>query len=551
MPAPIILQGFAGSNRALEAHQLPPGIGVDAVDLEPGRDRFVPLRARVTRATVPASPQRQAIYRMNRDVVNAALYWLSSTFEATYARMFGQDTTERTIIAGDGSPKWVNNLFALGAAPYPQATRELAVPAPTNAPAAEINAPGSGTTPAERYYVQTFVNDQGWESAPSTPSAALLCNSDAVIDLTNLGAPPSGNYGFTLRRIYVTQPGVGSVTQFYFLREIPVANTTTQDDARARGALLTTYDGTFGSSWSPPPVTAHSILAAWNGMHALLDGNRLLLCVPDAPYAWPQKHEKSLKAKGVSLAKWGQNLLVLTTAEPVVYQGLDPLGMAPLPAGLDHPCRSARGVVSFANGVAWPSSDGLAWIGYEGQRILTDGVLTPDQWRALNPTSMVAGRWRDFYVCSYNDGSGAKGFMLDPRLPDRVFWLSAGFDACHYDDIAQALFVLEGGNVREFAAGAAMTGSFTSKRFLQTHPVNYGYAKVTAAAYPVTLEVTSRWNDAAGAEQSNVETRTVNNPDAFTLQSGFTAESVQLRVSGNSEGIVARLATNPRHFKGA
>lgn len=550
MPAPIILRGFAGSNRAIEAHQLPETIGTNAVDMEPGRDRFVPLNARVTRATVPTSPQRLAIYRMNRDVIDAALYWLSSTAEATYARMFGTDITERTIVAGDGSPKWVSNAISLGAPPYPQATRELAVPAPVNQPSLAINAPGSGTTPAERYYVHTFVNDQGWESAPSPPSQALLCNADAVIDISGLDGPPAGNYGITQRRIYVTQPGVGSDVEFYFLREQVVGPSTSQDDARARGALLATYDGTFGSSWSPPPPTAHSILAMWNGMHGMLDGNKLLLCVPDAPYAWPQRHDKALKAKGVALAKWGQNLLVLTTAEPVVYQGLDPMGLAPLPPGLFHPCLSRRGVVGFGDGVAWPSRDGLAWIGDAGQAILTEGVLTPEQWRALNPDTMVAGRWRRFYVCAYNDGA-SKGFIIDPRQPDRIIWLSSGFDACHYDELAQALFVLEGGNVREFAAGAPLTATFTSKRFLQTHHANFAFAKVTATGYPVTLKVTSRWRDDAGVEQSNVQTHTVTRPDAFALQSGFTAESIELEHSASNEIVVTRLATKVADLKGA
>jgi hypothetical protein len=548
MPAPITLRGFAGANRALDPLQLPETIGVNAVDLEPGRDRFVPLRGRVTRATVPTSPQRLAIYRMGRDVVNAAQYWLSSTAEATYARFFGNDATEPTIIMGDGTPKWTNNTIALGSPPYPQAVRELSMPAPSLPPTLTEVTPGTGTD-AERSYVQTFVNDRGWESAPSLP-ASIVCKPGAIIDLTGMGAPPAGNYGFTLRRVYVTQPGVGSDVQFYFLREIAVASASTQDDARKRGALLETYDGTSGSAYLPPPSTAYGVLALWNKMHALLNGNDLLLCVPGAPYAWPDKYRKQLKSKGIALGAWGQNLAVLTTAEPVVYQGLDPLGLAPLPAALNHPCLSARGVVSYADGVAWPSGDGLAWIGNRGQALLTEGVLTPEQWRALNPATMIAGRWRRFYVCAYNDGA-SKGFIFDPLAPDRIIWLSQGFDACHYDEISQALFVLEGGNVREFAAGSSLTASFTSKQFLQTHPVNYGHAKVTAADYPVTLKVTSRWKDRTGAAQSNVETRTVAGPDAFALKSGFTAESIEVEVSGANELTVARLATRASDFKRA
>lgn len=547
MPAPITLAGFAGSNLALDAHALSPTAGVDAVDIEPGRDHFVPLRARVTRATVPTIAQRLSIHRTGRDVINAALYWLSSSLVVTYARMFGKDATERTIIAGDGTPKWTNNVIGLGAAPYPQATRELSVPAPI-APTATQSVAGVGTD-AERYYVQTFVNDLGWESGPSPPSTVLVCKPGAIIDLTALGAPPAGSYGFTARRLYRTQPGVGSNTDFYFLREVTSATTTTQDDARALGALLATYDGTAGSSWLPPPSTGFGILALWNGMHAMLSAGLLHLCVPNAPYAWPSKHDKALKSAGVALGKWGQNLAVLTTGEPVVYAGTDPLGMTALPAALNHPCLSARGVVSFAYGVAWPSNDGLAWIGDSGQAILTDGVLTPEQWRALVPTTMKAGRWREFYVCAFNDGT-SRGFMLDPKRPGVIHWLSTGFDACHYDEIAQALFVLEGGNVREFSAGSALTGSFTSKRFLQTHPVNYGWAKVIAASYPVTVSVTSRWHDAAGTAQSVTDVRVVPGPDAYSLLSGFLAESIQIRIDAAVDVTSVRLASHPRDLKG-
>jgi hypothetical protein len=546
MPAPITIAGFAGASAAIDPHQLDPTIGVNAVDMEPGRDRFVPLAARVNRATVPSG--RLAIYRMGRDVVSATEYWLSSTAAATYARFFGANPTEKTLIAGDGELKWTDNTIGLGAAPYPQSTRPASVPAPTNPPTVTEDTAGTGDD-GTRYYVQTFVNDLGWESAPSPPSAAFVCKPGAIVDLSDLGAPPAGSYGFTTRRIYVTQPGLTGATEFYFILEQAVASTTAQDTNQPRGALLATYDGTVGSSWLPAPTDAFAVLALWAGMHAVLTVDKLHISVPDAPYAYPDKNAKTLKAKGVALAKWGQNLAVLTTAEPVIYQGLDPQGMAPLPAALNHPCRSARGVVSFADGICWPSNDGLAWIGNDGQAILTAGVLTPEQWRALDPSTMVAGRWRDFYVCSFNDGT-LRGFIINPKAPNRIFWLSTGFDACHYDELAQALFVLEGINVREFAAGAALTASFTSKRFLQVRPQNYGCAKVIADAYPVTLTVRSRWHDPLGVAREVVDTRSVPGPAPFSLKSGFKAESVQVEVSAAVPVLSVRLAGSARDLAG-
>ncbi|WP_230685400.1 hypothetical protein, partial [Streptococcus pneumoniae] len=85
-----------------------------------------------------------------------------------------------TYYTGDGTPKWTDNSIGLtGGPPYPQASRELAVPAPTTAPAIALTTDGTGTD-ATRYYVETFVNDLGWESAPSPISTGLVCKPGAI-----------------------------------------------------------------------------------------------------------------------------------------------------------------------------------------------------------------------------------------------------------------------------------------------------------------------------------------------------------------------------------
>ena len=129
--------------------------------------------------------------------------------------------------------------------------------------------------------------------------------------ITGFAAPPSGNYQINRIRIYRTQTGASGATEFFFLREISAATTSTTDDARARGARLATYDGTAGSAWLVPPDAGFGILALWNGIHAMLSPGKLHLCVPNAPYAWPAKHHKALKSGGIALGKWGQNLAVL------------------------------------------------------------------------------------------------------------------------------------------------------------------------------------------------------------------------------------------------
>jgi hypothetical protein len=542
---PITLTGFSGSNQAINARQLPESVGVRMENCYPGLGDLRPLNNHTAVATVPTSPQRNTIWRMGRGAISDTQYWLGWSAIVNATLGFGTDTTERTYYTGDGEPKWTNNDIALsGGPPYPQTARLLGVPMPSVAPTIAMDVDGTGTA-ATRYYVETFVNDLGWESAPSPVSAGLLAKPGATVNLTGLNTPPAGNYGITLRRIYRTQSDTNDAAEFYFLREVAIGTTSTADDGRVLGELLPT------EGWLPPPSNGYGIIALWNGMIAMLSGKTLHICEAGFPYAYPLLYQKELKDQPIATAKWSQNLLVLTTGAPVVFQGQDPAGMQDLPPRLSQACRSARGVVSFAHGVVWPSSEGLAYYGDNGQRLLTQDVLTPEQWRALNPDTMVAGRWQRFYVCSYDSGGGVlKGFMFDPLNPaGGIVYLSTGFNACHYDDLADQLYILVGGNVSKFAgAGTRMAGSFTSKQFLQVQPVTFGAAKVVASAYPVTFQVY--------ADDVLKLTRSVTSREGFTLPDGFTAEDWQIKIStpsdsGTSNNVQSvRLAARIQDFKG-
>jgi len=537
---PIVLTGFAGSNIDKHPRLLPAGVGVNVVDAEPGRGDLRPLRARLTVATVPTSPQRKTIYRIGRDTPNDAQYWLSWTTVVSVMRGFdATDPTERTYFTGSGTPKWTDNAIGLtGGPPYPQAVRELAMPAPISPLVATLNTDGTTGDAGDVFYVHTFVNDLGWESAPSPISIAVNCKPGATIDLTSLEAAPAGNYGINRRRIYRTSPGSTNTSVFLFLREVTIGTTSTTDDARALGDQLATI------GWTPPPSGAFGLLGLWNGMAAMLYGKSVLFTPPDTPYTTPAKWDQPVQNTPIALAKWEQNLLVLTTASPVLFQGQDPAGMSETPFAVGYACAGAQSVVSFHHGVAWASNEGLAYTG--NTRLLTEDVIHPDQWKAMNPATMIAGRWGRFYVCSYDAGGGTrKGFMFDPLTPgDGVWWLSTGFDACWYDELADALYVLEGGNVRKFAGDPAsvLAATFKDKVHAQVGPRNFALAKVLGDVYPLTFKV---WADGVLRH-----TRTVQNQIPFTLPDGFTAFDWQAEVSGVQGSVQAViLATDVDDFK--
>ncbi len=535
---PITLTGFSGSNSAVDPRQLPEAVGVYMANAYPGLGDLRPLNNHLTVATVPTSPQRRTIWRMGRDVASESLYWLGWSGVVSVTPGFGTDPTERTYYANDGTPKWTNNDIGLtGGPPYPQGSRELSVPAPTTAPTVVLDVNGTTGSDATRFYVETYVNDLGWESAPSPPSTGIVCKPGATLDITGLSTPPSGSYGLVARRIYRTQNDTGNSADFYLLREITIGTTTTEDDARVLGELLPT------EGYLPPPADSTHILALWNSIMVVLAGKEVCFCEAGFPYAYPLRYRKELKSKGVGLAKFGQNVVVVTTGAPVLYQGQSPDGMQEMPPMMAQACVSATSVVSFPHGAAWASNEGYAYCGDRGQLNLTENVLTAEQWRALVPSTMVAGRWGRFIVCSYDDGT-RKGFMLDPLRPEAgIVWLTTGFNACYYDEISDQLFVLEGGNVRKFAGGTTkMTAVFWSKQYLQPFPMVFGAAKVVATGYPVSLEV---WADGAQKLARSVASR-----EGFTLPDGFTAEEWQLRLSTANDLPVARMATRMQELKG-
>lgn len=541
---PITWIPSGGANLFDDEAMLPETVGVNVVDAEPGAGVLRPLKARVTVATVPTSPQRNTIYRMGRDTPNDALYWFSWSAIVNAIRGFDKtDPTERTYYSGDGTPKWTDNTIALGAAPYPQASRELAVPAPDTAATITEASAGSGTDET-RYYVHTFVNELGWESAPSPVSAGFTCKPGCVLNITGLPAAPAGNYGITVRRIYRTQSGATGNAEYFFLREVAIGTTSTTDDGRALGDALATV------GWIVPPAAGHSLIALWSGMYGMLSGKTAHISPVGIPYAFPVRYDIELQSTGVTCLKWEQNWLILTTGAPVLVQGQDPDGMVDQQLRNVWPCASKRSAVSMGDGAVWWSNEGLA--STYSDRLLTERLVKPEQWKAWNPSTAVAGRWGRFYVCSFNDGT-RRGFMIDPKNPGGGLWfLSAGFDACDYDELADQLYVLEGGNVRKFNAGSAMTATARSKVFKQTRPTSFKVAKVIATGYPVTFSLyTERVNPVTQAITRVLRfTKTVLNANAFTIPHGFSAEDWQPEVSSVHTVKAVRLANDVRQLKG-
>lgn len=512
----ITLSGFRGENRALPPINLPETVGVSSTNQNPVRGDLRPWKAPLAVATVPAG--RNTIYRMGRDVASDTNYWLSWPTAVHAVRgSIADDTTERTYYTGDGFPKWTDNTMALASAPYPTAWRQLGIPAPATAPL--LSASGGVSTLTEtRYYVYTYVTDKGEEGAPSPVSLMLNCKPDDTVALSSLAAPPAGNFGINRIRVYRTQSDAGGSAEFFFLREIASTLTTTTDDKRALGEVIPS------TTWLTPPADLSGLTGLWNGMMAGITGNAVRVCEAYKPYAWPMAYEvMPADAKPVALATFGQALLVLTTGKPVLVTGGSPDAMDSQPLEIAEACVSSASVVSFGHGVAWACPDGLAYYGAGGTKMITAGLMTREDWKAIKPETIVGSVYEGAYLGFYTVGGVTKGFLVDPLQPTGLYFTDIPGKAVFFDDLQDQLYVLDGVSVKKWDAGAPMTATFKSKVFHLPKPANFGCAEVIADAYPVTCKVY--------ADGLLKHTQTVASADPFRLPAGFLASDWQIEVS--------------------
>ena len=548
--AVITLANFAGSAQAVNPRLLPESVGVLAEDCRPGFSDLRPLCEPTHAATLDVDEQQYSIYRFGRDDTSDSQFWLSWPERVSAVR--GQDGSENERVyftQGAGVPAWLDaSLLATGPlyppAPVNGEPRPLAIRAPVRAITVTVGTEPADGTQSYVGYVYTWVNDVGWESAPSPLSELVLAKAGATIYLDNMESPDYANtYRVSKIRIYRTQADGQDAANYFFLREINVPAMSpplsSVDDGRALGELMAT------TGWRPPPAGVKSLCGMWNGMMAAISKRTIIFCEPYVPYAWPARYDIQSTDKPVALAAWQQNLLVLTTGAPMLITGSSPDSLDQSVFAVSVPCVSARGVVAFGHGACWPSPDGLAYSGALPDAIITRGIFTERQWRELDPSSMVAARWGRFYACSFGPSLSRRGFLIDPTRPaDGVWWLSFGWNAAWYDELQDILYILQGNEILRFDGddlAQNLTATFESKHFVQQEPKNYGWAKVVADGYPVRLTIYS--DDQRGKLHKRM-VRDVLNSRPFTLPSGFRSEVWQFKVESCHDVQAVRIANN-------
>lgn len=487
---------------------------------------LVPLRSPTPVLTLPGA-QAISIYRFGQNILSDTNFWFQATVDVDFVKgPVDNDTEERTYWAhgvGAGVPPYKTNAaIATSAPPYPSAVFEMGVAPPTLAP---LVGPGGTPTNADdaaesRVYCYTLVTGWGEESAPSPVSNAVSIQPGQFVFLQGFLAIPSGNYNYASKRLYRSASGSSS-TQFQFVAELPLFADTFTDTAAASalGEVLTTR------GWLPPPSTLSGLTAMANGIMAGFTGNTVCFSVPYVPYAWPVAYQLSVDAPVVGIAAFDQSLFIGTTRGIYVATGSDPTSMTLEKLAVKQSCVAKRSIVPMLGGVVWASPDGLCFIGNSGFKLLTDNLLSRQQWQAYNPGSISAWEYDNKYLMSYAVGGVVRSLLFDLGAQPTLTTTDIGGFAGFRDSASDALYLLGGSNVLyKHNTGPARTMTWCSGAIRTPSDRPWACARVVADAYPVTF---------AFVTDAGTFTATVTSRYAFRLPPGRT-NKFQLLVQGTS-----------------
>jgi hypothetical protein len=273
-------------------------------------------------------------------------------------------------------------------------------------------------------YVYTFVSAYGEEGPPSAASTVITTDDNQTVSLSNLQTGTdklNSNLGTgAVKRIYRSNTG-SNTTAFQFVAEIAMA-TTTYSDVSSNADLAEVIPSTYiappdDDSSTYPDGPMKGLTALPNGVLAGFTGKRLCFSEAFLPYAWPINYRITLEDPIVGLASVGNGLIVTTESRPYLVAGSDPASMSAIRIEAAQACLSKTSIVDMGPYVIYAGPDGLVAAAGTDVQIITEGLITPDQWQSTYyPSTINATLWKGRYLAFYNTGSGYGGFIFDPRV---------------------------------------------------------------------------------------------------------------------------------------
>lgn len=452
-------------------------------------------------------------------------------------------------------PKVTYNTIFNGSGRLPAASYRLGVPAPANAPGIKSFTPSiDPENEVTIFYVLTYSTGVGEEGMPGPTSIEVRCFPVGVeqeqlppdpqnpppVPVTELSKvvltlqPPLTNISNINRiNIYRTTATAG-YSEFLKVASVPIATAEYTDSIpdSSLGGILET------ETFAMPPDEMKGLCVMANGICAGFVENEVLFSESYLPYAWPEEYQLSIEEDVVAIEPIGTSLVVGTTGDPYLFSGVSPGNIANQRLEIAQACASKNSMCNIGMAVLYASPDGIVGVAPDGVRMMTDGVISPRQWRELvDPSTIRAFRYEGKYVATHSKGA----FIFDPVTMD-LRQLSETIGTAYTDPTDESLYFLVGGAVHKFQGGAdSLELTWRSKEFVS---ISKSFSCVRIDADDINL-VSFRYlvdgKEVLNRSAGNVKT-------TFTLPS-VRGDSCQFELSSKSSIKTVRVATSKQELK--
>ena len=503
----IHTQAFSGMVPKRAAHLLPDNAATLAENckLTDGQ-----LRAYSAPAPVTNLPQPAASIYLYRDGDPRTNYWFNFDRDVDVVPSpIADDANNRVYMTNHiNGARWTDNILALtGGTDYPVNTLQLGMPEP-EAPVLlveglpdGINAQGleSGLSEYDdaaadfvyyatdtflyftklsadsgdwsegqdreaeffvetRFYVTTWVTEDGKEGPPSLPSGYADWRTGQSAQLTVDSGPGAIDLNITHFRVYVTrgdgywwlcdQMQYGTGDDQEIVTDVPIGQTEVVDVtpvADRREQLVTT-------NWLAPPTDLKGITLLPGGVAVGYKGKELFFSVPYVLYAWPPQFRLTLEFEIVALAVAGNSVIITTTGNPYICFGTDPSAMTLERIDASQTCTSKRSLVDMGYQAIYASPDGLCAIAGGQPQLITEQIINREDWRSRYHPEQIQGYYHDGkYYGFHGDG----GFLFDPAIGSLVD-LTLTPDCAFADLETDTLYLATDTEITSWDRGAAL-----------------------------------------------------------------------------------------------
>lgn len=275
--------------------------------------------------------------------------------------------------------------------------------------------------PELRAYRITYVNECGEESAPSGVSNLIdIKNGDGGI-VVDTNTPPANA---VKRRYYRSATTTNGVTMWLYVGEDIIGDTTFIDDVcpNALGEALPTEDH------EPPSNCLDGVALTRNMSTIVWSNNQFWVSEPRLPHAYKPETRITLPYKIQFVAYHTPTVegdthydnVVTTVGYPYAVEVRDDLAARVHEIEHWYPALSPFGWTTLAGSVFYTTHAGLVAIAGKTVNVLTDELMTENEWATFLPTSMRLTGYDQRLFMWYTKPDGVRsGLLLDVPLGDK------------------------------------------------------------------------------------------------------------------------------------